>query len=210
MEFDFKHADNIWHFPRKFILSENSKTNSSFLWVRGFSSPDWWLSLSFEAIPHYQSANLCKESSTHNTVKELRSAAADEEKDKCIFKTSCVLLKSKQTPSLWLFWARGGGSCCSVEATWNSGGWRSNQLVCIAMRHCANLRNSTNACYQVLNVTAALLFQNTDDNEVTRGSFHIAKLQYFINEDNLPSLNVITAILIQTTDGNLVLSQSDN
>ena len=135
MEFDFKHADNIWLFQTKFILSENSKTNFSFLWVRGFSSPDWWLSLSFEAIPHYQSANLCKESSTHNTAKELRSAAADEEKDKCIFKTSCVLLKSKQTPSLWLFWARGGGSCRSVEATWNSGGWRSNQLVCIAMRH---------------------------------------------------------------------------
>ena len=117
--------------------------------------------------------------------------------------------KSRQTPSLRLFCVGEGGSR-SRKATRNSGGWRSNQLVCIAMRHCANLTNSTNACCQVLNVTAALLFQNTDDNEVTRGSFHIAKLQYFINEDNLPSLNVITAILIQTTDGNLVLSQSDN
>ena len=163
MEFDFKHADNIWHFPRKFILSENSKTNSSFLWVRGFSSPDWWLSLSFEAIPHYQSANLCKESSihSHNTVKEVRSAAADEEKDKCIL-SSCVLLKSRQTPSLWLFWAWGGGSCRSVEATWNSGGWRSNQLVCIAMRHhwLCQPAKATNVSCQLLNVTAVLLVPN--------------------------------------------------
>ena len=76
MEFDFKHADNIWLFLRKqIVLHKIKKDPTPRLFCRGFQIDVifilWWQSL----ITKVQL--FAKKVRSHNTVKELQSDRAE-------------------------------------------------------------------------------------------------------------------------------------